>query len=273
MAGETDAKSSSQSSEVDSRVVSAYLVVQVALFLGLAWKWAYFRLADGVYREIILQHDFFPNWLRSPDVARWAYLGSLISIALGVVSVWVWPRRFFAAVCIGCLSVLCVHQASYNDATFTTSWWTSLWLLWWTTRMGVDEPTASLRRGAFLARAIGSMILLGGAVGKWTPEYWSGEVFYDIYFVDRDYWLFNGLRDRYDEETLRWMATWYSRNVIMVESVCGFGLWLLPPKWAAAIGVVLFTLIALSSNFLLFSVLWPLIGLSAVGFFATRHSG
>ena len=139
--------------------------------------------------------------------------------------------------------------------------------------MGVDEPSFSLRRGAFLARAIGSMILFAGAVGKWTPEYWSGEVFYDIYFVDRDFWTFNWLRERYDEETLRWLAKWYSRKVIAIETLGGVGMWLLPPKWAAALGIVVFTSIALLSNFLLFSVLWCLIGLSAVGFFVKRDRG
>lgn len=271
MTSATDSQAEASSAELDGRVVSAYLVVQVGLFLGLAWKWMYFWLADGVYHEIPIAHAFFPDWLRSADVVRWAYLGSLLSIVVGVLSVWLWPRRVLALANFACLTLLCVHQASYNDATFTTAWWTSLWLLWWTTRMDVDEPHESLRRGAFLARAIGSMILLGGAIGKWTPEYWSGEVFYDIYFLDRDYWTFNWLRERYDEETLRWLAKWYSRKVIAIETLGGFGLWLLPPKWAAAAGIIVFTSIALLSNFLLFSVLWSLIGLSAVGFLVRKR--
>ena len=55
-----------------------------------------------------------------------------------------------------------------------------------------------IRRAAFLSRLIISLILLGGAAGKWTPEYWSGEVLFDIYFVDRDFWFFNYLRDNYE---------------------------------------------------------------------------
>ena len=83
---------------------------------------------------------------------------------------------------------------------------------------------ADLRRPAFLSRIIISMILLGGAVGKWTSEYWSGEVLYQIYFAERDFWVFNLLRDNFDADTLREIATWYSRNVIIVETVCGSGL-------------------------------------------------
>ena len=72
------------------------------------------------------------------------------------------------------------------------------------------------------------MILLGGAVGKWTAEYWSGEVFYDIYFRDRDFWVFNLIRENFEAETTREIATWYSRNIIVIETVAGLGLWLLP---------------------------------------------
>ena len=255
------------------RVLAAYLIVQVGLLAGLAWKWWYFQLADKVYHLYPLSDPFFPDWLESAEVVRWAYLGSLGAIVLGVAGMLPWIRRVCAAVLIGCLSVMLVHQASYNDMTFATSLWVAIWVFWFTTRMGNDEPFELLRRGAFLARAIGSMILLGGAVGKWTPEYWSGEVFYDIYFIDRDYWVFNYLRESYDAETLRWIATWYSRKVIAVETLAGFSLWLLPPKWAAAVGVTLFFSIAFFSNNLLFSVLWCLVGLSSVGFFVTKKNG
>jgi hypothetical protein len=253
------------------RVEAVYLLAQLGLLAGLVWKWKYFEIADRVYRSIPLSDPFFPDWLESAAVARWAYLGALAAIALGVVSIHRWPRRIFAAAFLPCVLILGLHQFSYNDATFTTSLWAGLWLFWFTTRMGVDPPPRLLRRAAFLGRAIGSLILLGGAVGKWTPEYWSGEVLYDIYFVERDFWTFNYLRDRYDAETLRTIATWHSRGVIVIETVCGFGMWLLPPRWAATLGVLLFAAIAVFSNWLLFSVLWCLIALSAVGFFVMKQ--
>ncbi|MCO8124939.1 hypothetical protein NHH03_24590 [Stieleria sp. TO1_6] len=253
------------------RVLSAYLVVQVCLFLGLVWKWWYFQQADQIYQQISISDSFFPDWLESPRVVRWAYLGSLAGIILGVLGMLPWIRQVCAAVVIATLGVLLVHQASYNDMTFATSLWVAIWTFWFSTRMERDEPAFLLRRGAFLARVIGSMILLGGAVGKWTPEYWSGDVFYDIYFRDRDYWVFNYLREHTQPETLRTMATWYSRKVIVVETVVGLGMWLLPAKIAAAVGVTIFFSIAFFSNNLLFSVLWCLVGLSAVGFFVIRQ--
>ncbi len=249
-------------------VVAAYLLVQVGVFVGLVWKWWYFYLADQVYHRWPLSDPFFPTWLQSPDSIRWAYLTAIAAIVLGVCGVWNVVRITCAAVQVVALAFMLVHQASYNDMTFATSLWASIWVFWFTTRMDRDDTSGLMRRAAFLSRAIASMILLGGAVGKWTPEYWSGEVFYDIYFLERDYWVFNYLREQYDPETLRGIATWYSRKVIAVETVFGFTLWLFPAKVAAASGVAIFFSIALLSNHLLYSVLASMIGLSAVGFFA-----
>ncbi|QEF96661.1 hypothetical protein Mal15_06890 [Stieleria maiorica] len=255
---------------IAGRVLWAYLIVQIGVFGSLAWKYEFFMLADQVYHRLPLLDPFFPAWLQSAEVVRWAYLGSLAAIILGVFGVMPWLRISSALGQVGCLGVMLVHQASHNDMTFATSLWASIWVFWFTTRMDRDEPNGLLRRAAFLSRAIASMILLGGAVGKWTPEYWSGEVFFDIYFLDRDFWVFNYLRETYDAETLRGIATWYSRKVIVVETLFGFGLWLFPPKWAAAIGVAIFFSIAFFSNHLLYSVLLCLVGLSSVGFFVAK---
>lgn len=270
MASQNTPSAESPAGEINGRVLAAYLLVQVSLFAGLAWKYEYFMLADRVYHTYQIQDDFFPAWLRSAEVIRYAYLGSLASIVLGVLGMLPVLRKLFGAISVGCLAVLLVHQGGYNDMTFATSLWVAVWSFWFTTRMDVDEPDELLRRGAFLSRAIGSMILLGGAVGKWTPEYWSGDVFYGIYFRERDFWVFNYLRETYDGEGLRTIAMWYSRKVIVVETLAGFGLWLLPPKMAAVVGVGIFFSIAFFSNILLFSVLSCMVGLMAVGFFAKR---
>ncbi len=162
------------------------------------------------------------------------------------------------------LSVLCLHQGSYNDATFTTAWWTTLWSAWFAGRLGGDDDSL-LWRGARMSRAIVALVLLGGAVGKWTEEYWSGQVLYEIYFVDRDFWLFNLLRARYEPDMLREIATWYSRNVIIIESLCGLTLWTLPARVAAVVASVVLVSIALFSSFYLFSVVLSLVGLALVG--------
>ncbi|QDT02574.1 hypothetical protein K227x_09520 [Rubripirellula lacrimiformis] len=250
------------------RVVLAHRVVQLGMLAGLLWKISYFVAAMEVYRRIPLRDDFFPDAMQSTNVLIAAFMATCAAIVLNIVTASRPLQLVCGAVTLLGSTVLCIHQGSYNDMTFVTTWWTALWSLWYIAGMTSTDADAFLRRAAFLSRLILSMILLGGAAGKWTGEYWSGEVFFDIYFRNRDFWLFNLLRDNLTAETLREVATWYSRKVIIVETVAGLGLWMLPARWAAAVGIVLLSSIALLSNFLLFSVLMCLIGLASVGFFA-----
>jgi hypothetical protein len=258
-----------------SRALFAYRWVSTALLVALFWKWSYFRVFDAIYAEYPLHDPFFPAWLQSNGSLRIAYLGGSAAILMGIVTTSSRARKFYALLGLSGATVLVCHQGSFNDMTFATAWWTSLWATWLAFRLDYVEQLAPphraaeqdrlLRRAALLSRAICSMILLGGAMGKWTSEYWSGQVFYEIYFVDRDFWLFNALRASFDDGTLREIATWYSRQVVVVETVAGLSLWALPARYAAVIGVVIFTSIALLSNFLLFSVLLSLIALVSVG--------
>lgn len=250
------------------RVDLAYRVVQICLLLSLVWKYEFFFQSIQVYGYITIEDVFFPRILRSNSVLVGSFAAVVIASLVCILIRNRVIRNLGSLVSLFGLTVLCLHQGSYNDATFTTGWWTSLWSWWFITRMNSDEADVLLRKGAFLARCVISMILLAGAVGKWTPEYWSGEVLHDIYFVDRDFWTFNWLRERYDAEALREIATTYSRFIIITETVSGLTLWMLPARIAAILAIILLTSIALFSNFLLFSVLLSLIGLAAVGLFA-----
>ena len=249
------------------RPLVVHRIVQIGLFVGLIWKWSFFVEADEIYRTIPVNDPFFPKFFESIWTLRIAYLGSLAAICGSFFFANYALRRLLGFSTVAGLTILCLHQGSYNDATFTTSWWTSLWSLWFVKYVHLDCRESDLRRPAFLSRVIISMILLGGAVGKWTAEYWSGEVLYQIYFVEREFWVFNLLRDNFDAESLQAIATWYSRKVVVVETVCGLGLWLLPPRWAAIAGITVLTSIAVFSNWLLFSVLMSLIALASVGLF------
>ena len=260
----------SESQNSPKRVDSAYRIVQVCLLLSLVWKYEFFYHSMRIYQYITVEDDFFPDWLCSNAVLFGTFLSVVAATALCVFFRKLWIRHLFNIVSLFGLTVLCLHQGSYNDATFTTAWWTSLWSWWFVSRMNRDDERVLIRKAAFLARCIISMILLGGAAGKWTPEYWSGEVMHDIYFVDRNFWTFNWLREHYNAEALRNIATTYSRFVIVTETMAGLTLWMLPARVSAVLAIILLTSIALFSNFLLFSVLLSLIGLAAVGLFVGR---
>lgn len=248
--------------------VVAHRFVQAGMLLGLVWKWSFFVTSAGIYAKIPLEDPFFPSWLESVWTLSLVYLGSVAAILLNLITGSRILQRVCSAITFLGASVLCIHQGSYNDMTFVTTWWASLWSLWYVYRMDDLDQGPLLRRAAFLSRIIISMILLGGAAGKWTGEYWSGDVLYDIYFVDREFWLFNWMRSSMDADALRWAATWHSRMVIATETIAGLGLWLLPARAAAIVAILLLASIALMSNFFLFSVLFSLIGLAAVGLLA-----
>jgi hypothetical protein len=244
----------------------AFRLVIGATLGALLWKVMYFVVFARVYFEVPLTQRLFPAFFESPITFAVSYGGTIAALVLSLMMPGASARRGFTWTALAGVSILCVHQGSYNDATFTIAWWTLLWSSWFASRMAVSDDRL-LERAARLSRAILAMILFGGAVGKWTPEYWSGQVLYEIYFTERDFWLFNALRASVGADTLREIATWYSRGVVVVESLCGLTLWMLPSRLAAVVGVGVFLGIATLSNHLLFSVMLSAAGLAAVGFF------
>lgn len=250
-----------------SYLIFAFRVVQWSTLAALSWKIGAFAMMLHCYLSTPIQQSFFPLPFTSSSLLIVSYLGVLLSLGIAAIADRGSVRTVACGSSLLLTSVLCVHQGSYNDMTFATAWWTSLWSLWLARRLQRDQTDELLTRAAFLSRCIISMILLGGAVGKWTSEYWSGQVLYEIYFVDRDFWFFNLLRRFLEPESLRFVATWYSRQVIIVETICGLGLWLLPARWAAAVAILVLTSIVVFSNINLASVLLSLIGLAAIGLF------
>ncbi|MDA7874434.1 hypothetical protein N9A80_01295 [Rhodopirellula sp.] len=254
-----------------NRPLAAYRLVQIAILISLFWKWRFFLEANSIYANIPVEDSFFPDWLRSVATIRYAFWGSALVICIGLVTSISTLRKTCSWFAIGGITIMCIHQGSYNDMTFVTIWWCCLWSVWLAHRLDTLHQEFLIRRAAFLSRLIISLILLGGAAGKWTPEYWSGDVLFDIYFVDRDFWLFNYLRDNYEPEDLKLIAKWYSRQVIVVETIGGIGLWVLPARWAALSGVMILSGVVILSNKYLLSVIGCLIGLACVGFFVPRR--
>src|SRR5207245_8798699 len=92
------------------------------------------------------------------------------------------------------------------------------------------------RNGPVLAQLLVAFWFLGGAAGKWTAGYWTGEPFHDLFFAHHPYPVYALLRARLDAETLRLVATWYSRAVVVVETAMA-GVVLLPARLASALTV------------------------------------
>jgi hypothetical protein len=239
-------------------------LVIASVFISLVWKVKYFALGFMIYFAHPLKDSFFPTILSNTFVSMGCYFLAMMSCIL-IIS----TRQ--TKVALGCgvalavsLYILCIHQQTYNDVTFLTCFWTTIWSIWFTSRIDQDPESALHEKGVFLSHVVLSLIFLGGAVGKMTPGYWTGQVLYEIYFADRDFWFFNTLRETFADETLHFISGWYSRFVIGTELACSL-LWLLPPRLASWLALVTCCGICIMSNVLLFSVLTCLIGLSLVG--------
>lgn len=240
-----------------------YRVVTCFLLASLLWK---FRFIPGIftgYQELTLSDAFFPALFSHPLTLAVLFL---TSVTIGLVGLFVRSKlalRCHAITTLVCMFGLCIHQGTYNDVTFVTCFWVSTWCVWYTFRL--DDPAdILLSKAKVFGILIISLIFLGGAAGKWTPGYWSGEVIYEIYFAGRDFWFFNLLRANMEVDALREFATYYSRMVVLSETACAF-LWLLNPRTGSAIALIMFLGITLFSNVLLFSVTLCLIGLAIVG--------
>lgn len=248
---------------VDANNLSLLKLVQASILVALLLKISYFLRYDQIHQVFPLSVPFFPVWLQSLVVLRAAWLMACISSGLALCArtqrgVVVVTLINFVALCI-----LSVHQKSFNDVTFMCCAWSALWCVWMATRL--HEPFDSLfPRAVWLTHVILSMIFLGGAVGKMTDGYWSGQVLYEIYFADRHFWSYNLIRRFVPDEQLFNVAMWHSRLVIFAEWCCAF-LWLLPPRVASVLAIIMLCGIALTNNFLLFSVVTSLLGLALVG--------
>ena len=245
------------------------------LLLSLWWKyeWLWAGLRDGP--RLSLHDPFFPAWLRSTGTAAAAFAAATAGFAAVLLRPGTKVSVAGAFAGVAACGTLTLHQAYYNDATYTTCFWVAAWTLWATRRLGrlgVAAPAlreAAHRRSARLAQSLVALMFLGGAAGKLTPGYWSGAVLYDIYFVDRDFWCFNLLRAYLSPEALRRLATYYARAVVVTELLAVPALLWLPARAAATLGIVLVTGVVVCSNFYLGSVMACLAGMLAGGLWVT----
>ena len=234
----------------------------------LGWYWKAFFYA-GHLREAAgwpVDIDTLPSFLRSPAVAIAIY-ALPIAAAVAIFLERRAARIAGAIALVIAAAIACAHVELFNDATFQTSFWAALWILW---LCGVGDEDLE-RDGPRLARSVVALVFLGGAVGKLNSAYWSGEAFHHLYFLQKDTWPYPTLRKAISPAALRTMATWFSRVVIAGELAMVAGP-IAPHRlyvWAAC-GVIAF--MVLISTFYLFSVLAALAGILVAASWLTPRS-
>jgi hypothetical protein len=204
---------------------------------------------------------FFPAWLREP----WLPTLSCVAMLLSCAYTFVRPTRRASAWCA--LSMLLgsavhlLHQRTFFAQEFATRFWAALWLLWLVKRR--DESEATRQSGATLASLLCSLVFLGGAVGKWTSSYWSGEVMADLVFRAPTAG-FTWLREQLSPAELSTVARWYSRTAIVGETLMACTA-LLPPRIGLRLFLLLLSAMYLASPWTILEALTALFGLCLAG--------
>ncbi len=218
--------------------------------------------------RVHVSDDYFPPWLTDAHVLPWLYL---LPTFIGLVGL-AFPLRAIATAhalsLVVCSFTMLIHQVSLAFQGANTSLWAGVFLLWLCARADAEEVSFRLR-AAFILQLIVGMVFLGGAAGKWTAGYWNGEVLFHLMFMYQDSPKWVWLRESFDLETLREAAIYYSRAVVIGETLMAtVPLW--PAAWAfrgATLGVLCMWAGATPR---VFDALGPVLGLCIAGWLLTR---
>lgn len=245
---------------IPQRAQLVFLITLGFWYVGWLWKF-YFLFVDiflaGLFVE--LAHPLFPSFMTRGHTAMALYFAPLLGGLPLLRNLTGRKAILIAAILLLSSLGLLGHINSYNDATFTTCFWSALWLLWFALNCHRQDEALALE-ARWLAKLTVAVIFLGGAVGKLTSGYWSGEVLHTIYFEQKDYFLYSWLRDAASLETRQTLAMLLSRAAILGEATLALAV-SLPYRWYARLGIITMLFIVAISTFYLFSVMAPLVGL------------
>jgi hypothetical protein len=244
------------------RVRNAFGVLEGSLFaVRVMLAVSYVRIA--ALQVIAPVHDhFFPALLRHPTLLLVAFFVPMISeVVVLSHQTRAGMKRAAAIETLGA-AVLLLHQATYFTATWVVVFWAGLFLVWIAWSGAANEGRATTT-GPFLAQLLTAFFFLGGAAGKWSAGYWSGEVFYDIFFARQSYFVYSHLRAWFDDATIQLLAKWFSRSAVAVETSMVLVVFL-PARLASTVSIAAALGLWLT-NADLFEVVWPLIGIALAG--------
>lgn len=241
--------------------VRVFRIVVSAWLIGWFWKAGYFApyFLDEIWTYPI-RYDGLPVVFVHPAAVSVVWLApSLALVALAMPRMWTMRAAswLLTASALGA----CMHLETFWDATHVTSFWTGVWLVWFTAN--AERTDESFRLHArVLAQCVIGLVFLGGVVGKLTGAYVVGDAVYQLYFVQKSNWPYTWLREVLSPTSLQSLAVWFSRGVIVVELYLAASP-LVPSRLAAISGIVLMLAIVAASTLYLMSVMACLIGLCA----------
>jgi hypothetical protein len=219
----------------------------------------------GMVATIPVDDPFFPGPLRAPTLLAFGWILPLLSAIPALVR----PRSAWATVHGSTLlfgsAVLLVHQGTYFFATWVVDFWIGAFLLW-LARAGRRDPVAACRSGPFLVQLLIAFWFLGGAAGKWTWEWWTGDAARELLVLSQRTHTTQLLVRLYGSDTaaIGSIGTCTSRISVMVETALAAVIFLpARPAFAAAAAVAVGMWLVVSYN--LFEIMWPIVGIAAAG--------
>lgn len=237
------------------------VIKTVLLFWLIGWFLKIGFFSVYVFNEVIeypYRISFFPYFFRHPLVLEFFYVLPLFCwITFYKCNDFYW--RLSGWIMLVSSSILVLHQDAHNDATFLTSFYVSVWFLWFVyqkSRLNTDV----LLHAKALALGIIAVIFVGGFIGKLTPEYWNGQALADIFMQQNFGWIGQWVRAHFSESAIRGGFWWLSKGMIIGEGILATAfLW--PYSFILWFGICLMISISFFTTWLIFSVLACLMGL------------
>ncbi|OGX30375.1 MAG: hypothetical protein A2787_04570 [Omnitrophica WOR_2 bacterium RIFCSPHIGHO2_01_FULL_48_9] len=205
-----------------------------------------------------LEYSFFPFVLQDAAISQTVYL---LPVAALIIFMTEDPRAYLSASVVMLVSSLLMswHMNTHNDATFVVSFWVAVWLFWLAANLKRAEAEFKLHI-VVLAQCLCAMIFLGGFMGKLTPEYWHGDVFYHTHIIENNLWWAARLKQTFNAEQLQGVAMVFSRAVIGMEGLLVLSPFL-PSRFVCRFAPLCFSLIMFTNTWRIFSVLGCLMGM------------
>ncbi len=238
------------------------MAARLAMFL---WLLGWFLKCSFAFPYLLqttiaypVSNRFFPSFFVDPYVAVVFYLFPLLVIPVVILN---WQKWFLSAasLMVTCAAILNLHINTCNDATFVTSFWTAVWLCWFIRHLFQTTDLFKLQ-AKVLAQCVVAMMFLGGAIGKLTPEYWTGEVFRQIFLEQGISSPIGKILSGISPDVQRLVLLCFSKVIIGVEFLLALAPFL-PYRFVICVLLAASFGIAMFSTWRIFSVLLCLLGI------------
>jgi len=239
-----------------------YLVFRLS---AAAWLFGWFlkyKFFGPYFSHLIFAYPVsaqqFPHFFLNPSIAFAAYHMPVLCI-FGLLTQKRLVYIFMSLLMVICTTILGLHINTYNDMTFISSFWVALWLAWYA--FHIDDRHHIQTHAPFMAKCIIALLFLGGTVGKLTPEYWSGEAFYNLVVHQTPGYVGIYLMNAFSVENQKLILSVLSKIIIITEGLLVLSP-LYPYRFFCAFGICVIIMLVLFRSWQIFSVLSCLTGIT-----------